>query len=307
MAREMARAATAGLSGAGASTGVDRPAAVELSLETCVGFLAEEMAVFGQLVAQRDGEELAKPTPAYGWRVIDVLTHLTFLDRLFILALHDPERYAAAVAAFKEGIQSLGDAARHPETLFRATAENGRSALGHPGMDEVPGLWAEGSRALVAALANVSSDRRIAWFGRPMAVARVVSARHMELWAYGQDVYDSFGASREEGDRVIQVADFGARAFRFSYANRGLAAPPRPAIALTTPSGTIWEWEGDAANRIEGAAADFALVVTQRRHVEDTALRVDGATAAEWMRISQCIIGPVLEGPAPGERVLPRW
>jgi uncharacterized protein (TIGR03084 family) len=93
------------------------------------------------------------------------------------------------------------------------------------------------------------------------------------------------------------------RTFRFSFANRGLPVPEaRPRIVLAAPSGARWRWEGDAG-AVEGAAEDFCLVTTQRRHVDDTGLVVTGPVAERWMAVAQCIAGPALPGPAPGERV----
>jgi len=53
-----------------------------------------------------------------------------------------------------------------------------------------------------------------------------------------------------------------------------------------------------------GPAEDFALVVTQRRHVDDTRLRVTGAGARRWMEIAQCFAGAPETGPAPGVRAV---
>ena len=46
-----------------------------------------------------------------------------------------------------------------------------------------------------------------------------------------------------------------------------------------------------AADRVEGSALDFCLVVTQRRLVDDTALTVSGDGAGEWMQIAQAFAG----------------
>jgi hypothetical protein len=46
-------------------------------------------------------------------------------------------------------------------------------------------------------------------------------------------------------------------------------------------------------------AVDLCLVVTRRRHVEDTGLGETGRRCtARWMRITQCIAGPLLDGSA---------
>jgi hypothetical protein len=51
---------------------------------------------------------------------------------------------------------------------------------------------------------------------------------------------------------------------------------------------------------VRGSALDFCLVVTQRRHVLDTGLELQGAAAQEWMSIAQCFAGPAASGPPPG-------
>jgi hypothetical protein len=49
---------------------------------------------------------------------------------------------------------------------------------------------------------------------------------------------------------------------------------------------------------VRGPAADFCLVVTQRRHLDDTDLVCVGPVASEWMGIAQAFAGP----PGPGRR-----
>ena len=52
---------------------------------------------------------------------------------------------------------------------------------------------------------------------------------------------------------------------------------PEPYVELTGPAGERWAW-GDpaAAESVRGPAVDLCLVVTQRRHVDDTALEASG-------------------------------
>jgi len=45
-------------------------------------------------------------------------------------------------------------------------------------------------------------------------------------------------------------------------------------------------------DRVEGDALDFCLVVTQRRDIADTHLKVTGGGAELWMAIAQCFAGP---------------
>jgi hypothetical protein len=72
-------------------------------------------------------------------------------------------------------------------------------------------------------------------------------------------------------------------------------------VELVGPAGAVGRW-GDAAadGLVRGSALDFCLVVTQRRHVLDTGLELQGAAAQEWMSIAQCFAGPAASGPPPG-------
>ena len=53
----------------------------------------------------------------------------------------------------------------------------------------------------------------------------------------------------------------------------------------------------DATEAVTGPALDFCLVVTQRRHVDDTDLVVEGDAASDWMRKAQAFAGPPTDGP----------
>jgi uncharacterized protein (TIGR03084 family) len=64
-------------------------------------------------------------------------------------------------------------------------------------------------------------------------------------------------------------------------------------VGLVLPSGVSWSsGDPDAANRVTGPAFDFCLVVTQRRHLTDTTLVVEGPAAEEWLSIAQAFAGP---------------
>ncbi len=143
---------------------------------------------------------------------------------------------------------------------------------------------------------------RIPWFGPPMSPASFISARLMETWAHGQDVVDTLGAQRTPTDRLKHVAHLGVRARGYSYSAHGKTLPDEPvAVELTSPGGETWTWDEGAPARVEGSALGFCLVVTQRRHIEDTNLRVTGAAAEEWMSIAQAFAGPPGEGRRPAQ------
>lgn len=49
---------------------------------------------------------------------------------------------------------------------------------------------------------------------------------------------------------------------------------------------------------VRGSAEEFCLVLTRRRHVDDTALVAEGAAAGEWLEIGQAFAGRPGPGPA---------
>jgi uncharacterized protein (TIGR03084 family) len=146
--------------------------------------------------------------------------------------------------------------------------------------------------------------RRLPWFGPDMGVRMFTTARYMETWAHGQDVYDLMRAPRTHTDRIQHIAVLGVKTFGWTFVNRGLEVPGDPPyVRLVAPSGALWEWnEPSEANKVTGGAVDFCQVVTQGRNVADTALEVVGDVATRWMAIAQCFAGGPADPPKPRER-----
>jgi uncharacterized protein (TIGR03084 family) len=70
---------------------------------------------------------------------------------------------------------------------------------------------------------------------------------------------------------------------------------------LRGPYGDEWAWgEEGAGDVVRGPALDFCLVVTRRRHPDDTALEATGPVATEWLSIAQAFAGPPGSGRQPG-------
>jgi len=102
-------------------------------------------------------------------------------------------------------------------------------------------------------------------------------------------------------DRLRHIARLGFITRGWTYANRGEPMPSGDVrLALTGPAGDPWDFgPPDATDQVRGPALDFCLVVTQRRHVDDTGLDVVGAAARDWMTKAQAYAGPPTDGPAP--------
>jgi uncharacterized protein (TIGR03084 family) len=135
-----------------------------------------------------------------------------------------------------------------------------------------------------------------------MSAMSFATARLMETWAHGQDIVDAVGARRPATERLRHIAHIGVRARPFSYATNGREVPSGEVrVELGAPDGGRWEWNESASDVVRGDALDFCLVVTQRRHLDDTALVVDGPLAEDWMAIAQAFAGPPGAGRQPGQ------
>ena len=262
-----------------------------MSVADVAADLRAEQAALDEVVAPLSDEQWATPTPSPGWTVADQIAHLTFFDDTATTAIEDPERFQAETAALFE--QMLGG----DTDMDAATLTWSRDLAPAELLDR----WRANRERLAAAAAGLADEVRVPWYGPPMGGDAFLAARLMECWAHGQDVVDTVGASRPATDRLRHIAHMGVITRSWSYRNRGLDAPGgKILVELAAPSGATWTWNDDATDgAVRGPAEDFCLVVTQRRHVDDTALTTDGDLARQWMEIAQAFAGEATDGPAP--------
>jgi uncharacterized protein (TIGR03084 family) len=264
---------------------VDKDEAMPMDMDKLCDDLLAETADLEALVVPLDGGGWATATPAEGWDVKDQVGHLAYFDDRACESMADP-------AAFRAG---RDEALVHPDFADRMTEQN-RRLNGEETLN-----WFRAARgALIDVARQADPSVRVPWYGPDMSAASSMTARIMETWAHGQDVADALGVERAATDRLRHVAFIGARAMANSYQARGLAVPDVPVrVELRAPSGETWAFgPEDASDTVRGPALDFCLAVTQRRHLDDLALDVDGPVATEWMAIAQAFAGP----PGPGRK-----
>jgi uncharacterized protein (TIGR03084 family) len=227
------------------------------------------------------------PTPAPGWTVRDQVSHLWFFDQRALMALTDPEAFAADARSLM--------AAGGTEASVRPGREISGAAM--------LSCWRADRAELLAVARTVDPSARVPWYGPAMGARSFITARLMETWAHGQDVVDALGARREPTARLRHVAHIGVRARPFSYVTNGRDMPAGEVyVELHTPEGDTLTWgPADGADRVSGPLLDFCLVVTQRRHHSDTSLTITGPLAVEWIDIAQAFAGAPGAGREPGQ------
>ena len=232
-------------------------------------------------------------TPFYSWSIADQVMHLLQVDEFALIALDDE-------AQFEQTVKQV----RANQAQGVELSQMMRESYGHLSPGALLDHWVERYTALLARFDSSVEGEKIPWFGPPMRATSLAAARQMEVWAHGQDIYDTLGRRRVNEERLLNICDLGVRTQGWSFRNRGLEKPDPPRVELVSPGGHSRAWNDQGAECIEGLAEDFAMVVTQRRHVADTSLTVVGKGAQRWMEIAQCFAGAAAEGPVPGERVL---
>ena len=230
-------------------------------------------------------------TPFYGWTVREEVEHLLYFDDRAIQAAADAD-------AFKRHLEEeIGKDWSGMENHYQKTVGE-RQPL------DLLAWWRTERERMVIEMEKHGPKDRLPWYGPPMSALSFATARLMETWAHGQDIFDALKVKRVPSDRLRHIAHLGVSTFGWSYIIHGLEIPQAQVrVELTAPSGELWTWgPEDAPQRITGPANDFCLVVTQRRHADDTDLETKGDTARDWMLKAQCFAGLPEEGPAPGER-----
>lgn len=236
---------------------------------------------------QLSSHEWDLPSAAPGWAVRDCVSHVAQFDDDAQIALRNPEVFTARAVR----------AATDPSGYLAAGLDHGRSLPPHA----VLAWWRERRGALADELERCDPRQRVPWFGPSMSARSCATARLMETWAHGLDVFDVTGGSSPQGDQLRHIAMLGCLTRQHSYSVRGRQVPTEDVRAeLELPSGAPWAYgPGEAGARVRGSAVDFCAVVTQRRHVDDTSLAVEGAVAIEWMSIAQAFAGAATARPAP--------
>ncbi|VTU24822.1 putative Actinobacterial protein [Variovorax sp. PBL-H6] len=263
-------------------------------MRNLAGDLLAEYRGLADLCGSLTDEQWRQRTDFHGWTPWDEVAHLLYFDETALQAVSD----AAAFDADKDALN--GELATGME-ISAIT----RRRYGHLDGKALLQLWRQRHEALVEQLAGKDPKARLPWYGPTMSARSFATARLMETWAHGQDIWDMLGRERPPGPGLRHITHLGVTTYGWTFVNRQLPVPaPTPYVELQAPDGGSWTWgEPSGEHFVHGPALDFALLVTQRRNRADTALSWRGDAADQWTRLAQCFAGEPADGPAPGARV----
>lgn len=252
-----------------------------------------ESRTLAAAIAPLEHAALERPTLFKGWTISDILGHLHLFNIAALQTLEGESAFEALFAPIREALN-------RGETFLQSQGPWLNGLTGRALFE----AWVEGSEQLADAYAKADPKQRVKWAGPDMSALSSITARQMETWAHGQAVFDVLGLERKESERIKNIAHLGVSTYGWTFINRKACAPaPAPHVSLVSPCGAVWTWNPvQSDNAVVGNAVEFAQVVTQVRHVDDTRLEIRGAAAQQWMAWAQCFAGPPVDPPPPGSR-----
>ena len=229
------------------------------------------------------------------WSINDIIGHLYLFNVLACETLKGPNAFNRIFRPFVERLQKT-------QSFIKAQ---------EPWIDNLEGTnlleaWWLSCHDLAVKYSKVDPKTRVTWAGPEMSARSAITARQMETWAHGHEIFDRIGKKRIDGDHVQNIVHLGVSTFGWTFRNRGLAEPKKtPHLILNLPSGQIIKYnEVSDTELIEGRAVEFCQVVTQTRNIQDTGLKINGPISHQWMEIAQCFAGTPQDPPEAGTRFL---
>ena len=224
-----------------------------MNVDDVVNDLVAEQAALDAIVAGMAPDEWELATPSPGWAVTDQIAHLAYFDGTAALAISDPDGFVA----HREHLVSMFDDA---DAMDAATIGPFRELS----PDERLAEWRRQRDGLQSASSTLGEKTRIEWYGPSMGAKSFLTARLMEVWAHGQDVCDTVGASREATDRLRHIAQLGFITRGWTYASaRARAARRRGARRARC---TLGRHMGVGSRRCSGVGERERRGLLPRRH-----------------------------------------
>lgn len=160
-------------------------------------FRQESRALAAVLETLADAE-FDQPTLFKGWTIDGVMGHL----HIFNVAA---QKTLESDVAFQEFFAPIQQALSAGKTLLEAQ---------FPWLDGLRGralfeAWRSTSEQVADAYAAADPKQRVKWAGPDMSALSSITARQMETWAHGQEVFDVLGVTRTEQDRIRNIAHLG--------------------------------------------------------------------------------------------------
>mgnify|MGYP000005824740 CR=1 FL=1 len=178
----------------------------------------EEANVLAEVLAPLKDADFQTETLFKGWTINDVIGHLHMFDVAALRTLESTDAFAAFFAPIAAGMQQ-------GKTLLETQ---------YPWLDGLEGealfaVWHETTGKLANAYATADPKQRVKWAGPDMSALSSITARQMETWAHGHEVFDLLGSStqlRDDLEENINYFKAGIKEIGLDYRNGDSAIVP---------------------------------------------------------------------------------
>ena len=144
-------------------------------------FKKESISLYEILKNQKE-EVFSAKTQFKDWTINDVLYHLHVFNNAAYLSLTNEEKFSEFMKDFYKAIKSGVTALEYEKKLSNSLSGK-----------ELINLWKDEFSRVAEAFAKADPKKRVKWAGPDMSVRSSISARHMETWSHGQEVFDQLG------------------------------------------------------------------------------------------------------------------
>ncbi|MEL6830533.1 MAG: maleylpyruvate isomerase family mycothiol-dependent enzyme, partial [Pseudomonadota bacterium] len=141
-----------------------------------------------KLLESADADRFDEPTLFKDWTINAVLQHLCFWNQMAGLQLTDENELTQRlnkIMTFEGGMRGFEAAS------FKSLS--GTELVRH---------WYLDMNKTADLFAQADPKVRLKWAGPEMSARSSITARLMETWAHGQEVYDHLGVKRQNEDRI---------------------------------------------------------------------------------------------------------
>jgi uncharacterized protein (TIGR03084 family) len=237
--------------------------------------LVAEQQTLDQVLQRAPDRDWKRKTPATGWSVQDVISHLAWSEERALRAIEGDKTLLKEVKAYS-GIDAYNETG---------------IALGRTKRpQEVIEWWRHSRAAVVDALSHSSSDVRIKWLAGPISARTFATARLMETWAHGLDITSALGREVVDTARLRHIAWLGWKTLPFAFKGVGKPYPAPIRVELVGPGYARWVFGPEGSDQIvRGSAGDWCRLVVRR--LDGTgSLTATGDTAAAALEIARAYI-----------------
>jgi uncharacterized protein (TIGR03083 family) len=207
---------------------------------------------FAAAVRALSPAQWATPSRCDGWRVQDVVAHLTTVDQFWNLSI------ASGLAGSPTRILAAFDPKATPAALVDAVRDTGP--------DETQAAYLEACEALCSTVESLDDDGWKALAESPAGHVSVAAAAHHALWdswVHERDVLTPLGLDQvEEDDEVVAGLRYAAALGPALALQTSTARPGTIVLEVTRPAARVVVTVGDAVHVGDGDAPADALVLT---------------------------------------------